>query len=85
MYLVDWRCRGDEYRRALPVINAMLTLLGLAILGWSIYRVMDSADSMQWAAVGKSFALAFWLPALLLPATYVAAVVMEYGQVLSVM
>lgn len=77
--------QNNEFRRALPLINGTLTLLGLLILGWSIYRVVDSAGSMAWASVGKSFALAFWLPAALLPATYVAAVVMEYGKVISVM
>lgn len=77
--------QNKEFHRALPLIKGTLTLLGLVILGWSIYRVVDSAGSVQWASVGKSFALAFWLPAALLPVTYLVALVMQYGLVISMM
>lgn len=76
---------NKEFQQALRLINGTLVLLGVTILAWSIYRVVDSLDSMAWGSTGKAFALAFWLPAALLPATYVLALAMEYGRVISMM
>jgi hypothetical protein len=76
---------SDEHRAARPVINGMIVLFGLSIFVWSVYRVASSLGSTVWDTVGKSFALAFWLPAALLPAIYVAAVVMQYGKTMTMM
>lgn len=76
---------SDEHRAARPVINGMIVLFGLSIFVWSIYRVATSLGSTEWDTVGKSFALAFWLPAALLPAIYVAALVMQYGKTMTMM
>jgi len=76
---------NDEHRPARPLINGMVTLLGLSILVWSVYRIVSSWGSTEWDTVGKQFALAFWLPATLVPAIYVAALVMQYGKTISMM
>lgn len=76
---------GDEYKAARPLINGILIIFGWCILAWSLYRVATSLEATAWETVGKSFALAFWLPATLLPAIYVAAVVMHYGTTISMM
>lgn len=77
--------QSDEHRAARPVINGMIILLGWCILVWSVYKVASSLGSTGWETVGKSFAQAFWLPAALLPAIYVAALVMQYGKTISMM
>lgn len=74
---------SEEHRAARPVINGTIVLLGSCVFAWSLYRVASSIGSTQWETVGKSFALAFWLPAALLPAIYVAALVMQYGKTIS--
>lgn len=76
---------SDEHRATRPAINGMLALLGGCVLVWSIYKVASSFGSTEWETVGKSFALAFWLPAALLPAIYVAALMMQYGKTISMM
>jgi hypothetical protein len=74
---------NDEHKPIRPLINGTVILLGLGTLVWSVYRVVSSWGSTEWETIGKSFALAFWLPATLLPAIYLAALVMQYGQTIS--
>ncbi len=76
---------SDEHRKLRPVINGTITLLGGCTLLWSIYKIATSLGSTEWETVGKTFALAFWLPAALLPAIYLAALVMQYGSTISMM
>lgn len=76
---------SDEHKPARPVINGAIALLGWCVLVWSVVKILTSVDSTEWDTVGKSFALAFWLPAALLPAIYLAALVMQYGKTLSMM
>jgi hypothetical protein len=75
----------EEHKTVRPVINGMIILLGACIFVWSVYKVAGSLGSTEWETVGKSFAMAFWLPAALLPAIYVAALVMQYGKTISMM
>lgn len=74
---------GEEHKAVLPVLNALVALLGLAVLAWSLYRVVSSLGSTRWDDMGQSFALGFWLPAALLPTIYVAALAMQYGRTFS--
>lgn len=76
---------SDEHKAARPVINGTIMLLGLSLLVWSVYKVASSLGSAEWETVGKGFALAFWLPAALLPAIYFAALTMQYGKTISMM
>lgn len=76
---------SDEHRAARPVINGAIIFLGWSVLVWSVYKVGTSLGWTEWETVGKSFALAFWLPAALLPAIYIAALVMQYGKTISMM
>ena len=76
---------SDEHRATRPLINGALMLLGWSVLLWSVYKVGISLGSTEWETVGKSFALAFWLPAALIPAIYMAALVMQYGKTISMM
>lgn len=76
---------SEEHRAILPVINGSLMVLGLTILGWSIYQVAGAIGSTAWDEKGRSFLLAFWLPLALLPAVYFAAVGMQYGKTLTIM
>lgn len=71
---------SEEYRSARGFINGLIMTLGLAILSWSAYRVVTSIGTANWDKIGKSFALAFWLPAALVPAVYLVALAMQYGQ-----
>jgi hypothetical protein len=73
----------DRYATARPVINSMVTLLGFAILAWSAWKVLSSWTSNDPVDVALGCALAFWLPAALLPAVFLEALVMEYGSTLS--
>lgn len=77
--------QSDDYRPARPLISAMLALLGWAVLAWSVYKLATSLGSTQWDTIGKSFALAFWLPAAVLPANCVAAVAMQHDSAMRVM
>jgi hypothetical protein len=72
-----------EHKAALPVIDSLITLLGLAVLIWAVYRILSSLGSTRWDEVGQSLALGFWLPAALLPAVYLVALVMQYGSTLT--
>lgn len=74
---------NEEHRRARPLINGMVTLLGLSILVWSVYRLASSWGSTEWDTVGRSFAFSFWLPATLVPAIYITALVLQYGVALT--
>jgi hypothetical protein len=76
---------SDEYRSARGLINGLIITLGLAILSWSAYRVLASIGTADWDKIGKSFALAFWLPAALVPAVYLVALAMQYGQIFLMM
>lgn len=76
---------SDEHKAARPVINGTIMLLGISVLVWSVYKIASSLGSTEWETVGKGFALAFWLPAGLLPAIYTAALTMLYGKTISMM
>ena len=76
---------SDDHKAARPVINGAIVLLGWCVLVWSAYKIGSSVATTEWETVGKSFALAFWLPAALLPAIYLAALVMQYGKTFSMM
>lgn len=75
----------DEHRAARPVISATIIVLSLCVFLWSVYKVASSLGSTEWETVGRSFALGFWLPAVLLPAIYSAALGMQYGKTISMM
>lgn len=76
---------SDEHRAARPVINGTIMLLGVCILAWSLYKIASSLGSTEWETVGRAFALAFWLPAAVIPAIYAAALAMQYGKIISMM
>jgi hypothetical protein len=73
----------EEHKEIRPVIDGAIVLLGLGIFAWSLFKVLSTIGHTQWQTVGRSFALAFWLPAAVLPAIYVAALVMQYGTTIS--
>lgn len=72
----------DEYAPTRRLLAGMVMMLGLTVLVWSIYKILRSLGSTAWDDVGRSFAMAFWLPLALVPAAYLAALAMQYSNAL---